>query len=454
MADRIITCVYFEPTQGFDVFAETEFSDATKIRIDRSEFKGKLSVQDATSRYPTDSDLYIKTRTYNPEAIKQILMVQVNGSIPTDEDGNDLGTINLRLHDGTNEYYWDGGAWSVASSTDWNTLDEINQNIQSYDVVSTRKFGFVINLQTSDNRVTPIFESLFVLWQGNIDWSQDIILQSLTQTFQEEISYPVPFSLPSVVADTTTLDFDNYTLESDLNIQDVGAVYDHSADPNHINDLLDSYNPTTKEITLTSPILAGNIPYLRLNIAPEVAWQTHQDFEEVGKLPQVLLGDTRIIKACPFPPSYNQTIVRQDDGTGVETQAPYRMTYNVICQVRTDRSVGQQRILDSIYKLLHNGPSTEVGPFLRSRATDRRYRIWLYNEFEAVKPEKNMTDLMVFETEFRIEDVALDLREAIDSFAVQNINLNFKVANSEDKVAAEQENAPIPYTSETVTIGG
>lgn len=449
MSDRVITEIWWNPSQGFDARAATVFSDSTKIRLDPEDYKIKLSLQESNWKYPTDSDLSVRSRTYNPEAVQQLLMIQLNSTIPVDEDGADLCTVKMRIYNGTNEMWWNGGVWAIAGAGEWNTEAEINVNISTFDVTE-RKFAIVLNLQTSDANFTPIVESVFVLWQGEVDWSQDIILDSLTKTVQQEASYFDDAALPPLPADSTTIDLDDYVDESKLTIVDVEAVYEHVSDPYHLTNLLSSYDTGTKVITLNSTMLSGGVPYIRLKVLADVAWDTHQDFTELGNLPQVILMNTRTINSSPYSFIHSSSIVRRDTNEAVKTPAPYRMTYQVTMEVRTDRTRGQQRLLDSLISLLTNGPSTEEGPFLKSYATDRRYRLWLQNEFTSVSPETNLSDIRIFQAEFNIQDVALDLSPAVDTFAVQTLKMGFSAIQSEAEQKAIVNNEPIPRTTQKV----
>jgi hypothetical protein len=448
---RLITEIWWEPNQGFDPRASTVLSDAAKIRLDPADFKIKLKLQD-NSRYPTDADLSARSRTYRPEAVRRLLMLQLNASIPKDEDGNALASVGLRLFDGTDERFWDGGAWAVAGAGDWNTEAEVNGNIEDFNV-SARAFAVVLNLQTADDRVTPTVESVFVLWEGEVDWSQDITLDSLTATVRENAIWTEDAALPPLEADSALIDLDAYTDDSNLTVVGMDAVYDHTADPTHRTDLLQSYDAGTREITLAVSIPAGNVPYLRMRCQAVVAWDTHQDFTEVGHLPEVILGDVETVSSSPYPSGSGSGIVRKDTGAAVSVPAPYRMTYQVTMEVRTDRSREQQRLTDALLTLLVDGPADEEGPFLRSRATDRRYRIWLIDEFRAVAPTLNLSDVRTFQAEFRIQDVALNLRPAVDTFAVRSLKMSFSNISSEEERRAITNGAPVrPSAAETIEV--
>jgi hypothetical protein len=206
-------------------------------------------------------------------------------------------------------------------------------------------------------------------------------------------------------------------------------------------------------ISLSSAIPLGNRPFVRLIVRPNSMWDTHQDFTELGKLPEIVLRDARSVRSSPYPFRSESGIVRKDTGAAVKTQAPYRTTYEIEMEVRIDRTTTQQRLLDEIMRLFQEGPASEVGPFLRSRATDRRYRLRLIDEFRAVDPRLNLADVRAFQAEFRIEDVALELRAARDLFAVSKLNLDFANVPSDGEASAIAAGAPIPTTTpETVEV--
>ncbi len=448
---RVITEIHFDPAQGFDVRGSLVLSDADKVRLDPADKKLKLKL-DADFRYPLDVDLSIRTRTWEPAAIRQLLMIQVVGETPTDEDGVAVTSVGLRLFDGTDERFWGGASWDVAGAGQWSTEDEVNQNVATFDV-SARRFGVVVNLETIDDRLTPTVECVLVLWRGPIDWVDDLLVDSLLGTFQDELVYVEDLALPPVEAGTSLIDLDEYVDEHGLELAGADAVFDHTADPNHLVDLLSGYDAPTNVLTLSSAIPTGNVPFLRMIVRPSVSWDTAQDFSELGKLPSVVLRDTQNVVSSPYPDRAAVGIVRKDTGAAVKTGAPYRATYEVTMEVNVDRTTTQARLMEEVLRLFLDGPPSEVGPFLRSRATDRRFRLRLIEEFRAVDPRLNLADVRTFQAEFRIEDAALDLRAARDLYAVQKMNLDFAHVSSDDEAEARAAGAPIPHAPfETIEV--
>ena len=440
--DRVITEIFWEPSQGFDPRAECVFSDASKIRLDPRDFRIKLRLQDSF-RYPTDANLSVRTRIYRPEAVRQLLMLEVKATLPE-------GTaVKLRLFDGTTERFWNGAIWAAAGSGDWNTEAEVNAHLASFDV-SARRFAVVLNLSSTDDRVTPEVESVLVLWQGAIDWVRDLVLDSLTAMFKEELEFTTELALPPLPAAASSLPLASYELEGFPEVAGIDAVFDHAGDPRHVVDFFSSYDPATRVVSLSAAIPAAGVPYLRLRARPVVALDTQQDFTEVGRLPQFMLRDLRDMNSCSYPLHAKAGIVRRDTGAAVSIPPPYRATYEVRAEVRTDRSREQMALHEELLRLFEAGPSGEAGPFLRSRATDRRYQLRLTEPLMPV-PEVNTPDLRVFGLAFRVEDAALHLKPAVDAFAVKALKTGFAVVPSDLEQAALAEGAPVPHhPTETV----
>lgn len=106
-------------------------------------------------------------------------------------------------------------------------------------------------------------------------------------------------------------------------------------------------------------------------------------------------------------------------------------------------------------RVLVAGPPSEAGPFLRSKATDRRFRLWLVDEFRSVNPDIGLESAGVrtHQCTFRIENVMIHLKPAVTSFGVKNANIKFANVISGDAVNAEESGAPVPHTEfETLTV--
>ena len=404
------------------------------VRLDPTDDRVKLRLQPGFI-FPLDVDLSVRTRVARPEAVRRLLLLQLDAEVP---EGTSVG---LRLHDGTGELWWDGAAWTTPAAGEWNTVAEVNVHVTTFPVTTNRAFAVVLNLLTTDEKVTPTVSEVLVLWEGDVDWVADALLDSLTATFQEDATFTADLALPPLPTTVTSIDLDAYRDEAELTFAGAEAVYDHAADPEHLINLLSSYNPTTRVLTLTAPgILATGVPFLRMRARAQVAWDTNQDWAEVGKLPQVVLRDAETLISSSYPMSAARGIIREDTGAGVLIPPPMRTTYRITMEVRINRSREQERLLTV-------GPTGEVGPFLRVRSTDERYRIWLVSQFNAMSPGLEDGDVRSFQMDFRIEDVRAHLRPAEDRPSVQRLKMNWAQTSSEAEQDALLRGSPVPSTA-------
>lgn len=433
---RIISDLYWEPGQGFDPRVGLVLSDSTKIRLDPKDFRGKLKL--TAAKYPLAENLYVRTPVVRPAAVRKLLMIQVDADIP---EGTSVG---LRLWDGTRDLFWDGTGWAVPGAGDWNTEAEVSAHLQTFPVTTNFAFAVTFNLLTNDDRVTPTVWGASILWEGEVDWLEDLLIDSLTATVQEEATFPVEMALPPLPADDDVIDLNDYREEAALVFVGAEAVYDHLADPLHLTNLLSSYNPTTKVFTLSTDIPAGGVPFLRMTTRAQVAWDTNQDWEELGSLPQIVLRDSETDDSSTYPMFADRGIVRKDTGAGVEIPAPYKSTFRITMEVRTNRSREQARLIEAMTRLLVAGPSGEAGPFLRSRATDRRFLIKLTDQFSAQAPAIDNADVRAFQTEFRLVDLTQQLRPARDAHGVSRLKLTWAAIDAEVEEDAKLRGAPVP----------
>ncbi len=263
------------------------FSDSTKIRLNPKTNRLELSIQSynpvtAAPVYPTDSDLTVTTWLSNPTALVQWLGFMMEPLTPNQPENTQ---VRFKLNDGTDDRYWDGGAWSVAGATDWNTENEVSANIGSFPVTS-KQLGVVLNLLTTDGVSTPSVKDLEILYEAEVDYLRSLIVDSLLADLKENIRPVVDLAMRAPGGDMLNL----RDVETGFNILSVQAVYDHEADPNHNTDLLSSYNSTSKTIHLTSSVARGKRMWVEFLVEPEgyLEWGS-QDYTEVEKLPAVVI---------------------------------------------------------------------------------------------------------------------------------------------------------------------
>lgn len=438
--DRLITDFHWDPGQGFDAVLGSSISDVTKVRIDPIDFQGKLKLSESFT-YPTDANLSVRTPTARPEAVRRLLLLQVDANLPTDT------SVGIRMWNGLVESWWNGSAWVVPTVGQWNTVAQVNAHLSIWDVKTRREFAVILNLRTTDDRVTPSVSLVSVLWEGDVDWYEDALIDSLTRTLREELDFRVETALPPLPSAVSSVDLDSYRDDSDLEVVAAEGVFDLTADPNRLTDLLSAYNPSTRVVTLTGSVLSGHVLLLLLRIRPHVAWDTSQDFSEVGKLPQVILRDVESVSSSTCPGASRRSIVRADSTEAVLIPEPQRSTFRIEVELRTNRSREQSRLLTKLTKLLTVGPSTEAGPFLRSRATDRRYRMQLREQLRSVTVGDDAGDVRTFRASFDLRDVTAQLRPARDARAIHRFKATWSSVDAEREQDAILREAPIPEST-------
>jgi len=201
---------------------------------------------------------------------------------PKDFDNVDLFTIQFRLTDGVDEFWWDGAAW-VVNTTDWNTSGEVATNLPSFPILS-QKIGIVINMITLDQTVTPQIKSVKVLYSTRIDHFFDYIYESLLVELKSSLRPKARVQFEADQA-TDTFDLDSFPWDTEYAVDTVTAAYDLGTDPNRLTNILSSYDSVENRITLTSPAVIGDVFWLDFTWKPDAVVMTSQDYSQLAKIP-------------------------------------------------------------------------------------------------------------------------------------------------------------------------
>lgn len=373
--------------------------------------------------YSTDPDQSAETWVWNPGSVKQWLGFE---AVVTHKF---LGTTQLtgagfRLSDGTDEYWWDGGAWAV-STTQWNTEVEVAANIPTFPVAD-QKLQVVVNLTTTDKARTPELVELKILWASDVEFLEDILYRSLVPALRDEVRPISDYLLGLGTGPTSSIDLNDFPLETPYNLVDIDSVFDHSADPKHLTDLLDSYDPGTKVITLSAPIPDENLGFVRFLYEPEVAVTTSQDYTEISKVPALVLDDVNEVGMTQR--GIDDWIVNKsvNPPITVKVPAPMQGDLEIVMHTLTDKGVDQKRLTDRVKAFFANNPT------LRSTALDERFTLWLIDEYDMRTPP-GKADQHTGSVRFRIRDVVSYVRDAVDGFGVKR----FLATGTEDFVLGE-----------------
>jgi hypothetical protein len=404
---------HFHKGLGVDLFDEMEFSDDAMVRVSPPEGLIKLKRDATTQFYPTDADIWARTWVTNPKAARKLKMVEIFPVIPPEDT-----TVQLRIYDGSDDYWWDGGDWAVAGASDWNTEAEINANIETFPLLPNRQFAITLNLTTTDREVTPTVSEVRVLMEVQIDYLEDLVMRSLMAQLEAEIRPTSNFIVPAFESDTSSLDFDDYRLNTPYTISDVVGVYDFDADPELLTNLFNSYDSGTHVITFTSAIPAGNRAWILFRYTPEVVFVQHQDWHEVAKVPCLLIQRLEV----PFTSAYNlaarEGIVDKGTGDAVILQEPWRATLEFRLHGLTASVVDEMRLMSRVIQFF------EENRVIRSVGLDEYYWMRIEREFRDLS-NPNRADQRAFWTRFAIHDIRMPMVSET-GHAVQRLSLTWK----------------------------
>lgn len=355
--------------------------------------------------YSTASDIQAKTRIWNPGSVKQWLGFE---SVITHKrvDGSQVTSDGYRLSDGTNEYWWNGASWAVSTAS-WNTEEEVATNISSF-LVADQKLQIVVNLKTTNPEQAPELREVKVLWASDVEFQEDLIYRSLIPDLKANIrpisDYPLK---PGAVS---SIDLNDHPLETPYNIVDVDSVYNHSTDPKHLIDLLSSYDPGTKIITLTGAFPDGDVALVRLVYEPTVSVMTSSDYGELNKVPALTLSDIDLVDSSQRPG--RRSVANKAAGTAVILDEPIQGDLEIFLQGHTDSGVDQNRLADAIKSYFANHP------LLISKGLDEEYRLWLIDEYDQQYPAGG-SDIHTGRARFRIAGAKFYVRDAVDGYVVK-----------------------------------
>lgn len=368
---------------------------------------------DINGAYPTTDDLTVKTWVTNPQSVRQWLGFEADVA-HTEIDGSVVTSVKFRLGDGTSEFYWDGGAWSAAGASDWNTEEEIADNISDFPATE-RKIQVVINLKSTSTAATPLVTRIKILYASDIEFQEDLIYRSLVRLLRNEIRVKGRHVI-TLSSATDTIDLaDTYPIETPYNIRSIDGVFNHTDDSEHWTDLFSSYNPTTKVITLSSTVAAGKVVWIDFLWEPEVAVTTSQDYSEVEKVPSLIIDDIGLIDAVERArPEY---VINKSAGTGVKVPGPLQGDLDLVLHLITDKGVDQMRFADEVKRFFSNHPQ------LVSTGLDEEYDLWLFDEYD-MTTAANRGDIHTGRMRAQIRNVLFFVRESEDIYPVEKFILS------------------------------
>lgn len=322
-------------------------------------------------QYPTGPDIQVKTWVVAIHSVKKWIGFECV-DVQTIVDEVKVTSCFFRLSNGTNEFYWNGTAW-IVNTTMWNNEGEIADNIHLFPVTS-KNISVVINLRTSDSRVTPEIDEIKILYEAVIDFQLDLIARTLIPLLKQGVrplsDYMTRNKTASAISSITLPD---PIAKTPYNFTGVDSVFNHTSDPDHQEDLLVSYNPSTRLVTLSEPIPASNDIFLRFEYEPEVILTTSSTYTEVSKVPAILISDIDFVDTRQ--PQKNETVLNRAAGTGWAVPAPMLNDINFTLNFMTDKESDQYRLADEVKKFFNRNQ------IIVSKGTSEEFRLWLWDEY-------------------------------------------------------------------------
>jgi len=389
--------------------SEITFSDSTKIHmysdpaLNGVRLVGVYNDVKLAYDYPTDTDLTVRLPEWEPQATRGWYKFQEISDKPT-------GTsIKWRVSDGTNDYWYTSGAWTIVSlATDWNTEAEICDNIATFPWTQ-KKIQFIANLVTTDESVAPKLYGYNLLIYTNIQWYNDILVDSfvpyLRTHFQTIIEHAGQTS-----SDITSIDFDDnidFAPEQPLNIVDIDGIFDYYNDPNFQTDLLSSYDSGTNVATLTGTVVSGTTLYILLKVEPEIIINSqHSDYTEVAKTPAIVIESIQVVGNNAKAPL---TIVDRGNAEGWKTDYPFFCNLNLTCLLM-DPSIRQTfNMMEKCNSIVDLGLGDQQNS-LHTKGLDRYFGI-SHRAESLYNPRPNFTDIKAYTFYLTIHNVYIYTRD-------------------------------------------
>jgi hypothetical protein len=361
--------------------------------------------------YSTDSDLYASTWITNPNSVKQWQGFECIIENVVDEDLNELTGVNFRLTDGVSEYWHNGVDWEV-NSVDWNTEEEVANNISDFSITE-KKIGVIVNPYTLDSSYTPLIKGIKILYSSDIEFQEDYIYRTLVRQLKEQIR-PIADHAIKLAVQSSTIDLDDFEIETPYDIIDIDSVYNETNDPDHFVDLLQSYNDSTKVITLSTTIDADEIAYIKLIYRPVVAVTTGLDYYEVTKLPTLTLTNINLINTTEL--SYSDSVLNKSTGIGVTIKPPKRSDMDVSLNIITNSAKDQVRLADELKRFFDNNS------YLTSWGIDEKFRLQLLEEYDGQVGEQG-SGVYAGKLRFLIIGTLYYLQDATVAYSVERFRL-------------------------------
>lgn len=368
-------------------------------------------------RYSTSTDLTARTWIETPTGLKQWLgfsaTVRKLKPLVNPYSPSPLYGLRFRLTDGVSDYYWDGAAWSTPTlDAHWNTEGQVASAIASFPV-TTQGIGFIVNMWTTDARLTPQLLGLRLVYDADVNEARDLLYGSLVPEL-EALRCRGRVAI-RMAADGNTIDMSDLAalgFTSSYKLADVVAVYDHTNDASHLANLLDSFAGGIA--SLSSSILAGDVAWVDFEFTPTAAVQTSADYSEVSVLPRVDVVDVRETNRAEST-TIEDYVINVDTGEGWKLPAPRVADVGYRLEILADKQFDAFSIREALMKW------AAENKFITMRSTGERYDISVTIP-PSFMSESQLTNLVTIEATVTVSNVAFFEDPATPAYGIQTAN--------------------------------
>jgi len=377
------------------------------VRLNPKE--NRLELIAGADGFSTAPSLFAKTRLTTPATAKRWIGFQavdkqkkVSGSVVT--------STRYRLsNDGVAQLWWNGTTWTAAGTGQWNTEQEVAENISTFDGQAVQ---VVINLATSNAKETPELYEVRLLYESDLDWEAEYIVRSLLPALREELR-PISQWAEDFAAATTTISLAR--IETPYKIAGIDSVYNLTTDPDKRKPLaVTSYNTATKLITLTSPTPGAARLLVRFAFEPAVMVSRSQDFTELSKVPAVCIES--IVQDTHRPVEQGPSVCnRFGDGSGWQLKDGYQADIDFTVKFVTDKLSDLDVLGDELKRFFANR-------LLRARGQDEFFRLQALEEYSH-QPAALQSELHSARLRARIFNAVFYVRDAVAVTATQRFNV-------------------------------
>lgn len=397
---------------------------SNKIRLnDDNKLDQGLTLKGPT--YDTGLTHTVTTWVTAPKALKKWLGFEAEEDLPA---GTSVG---YRLLRGTDELYWNGSAW-VAATTDahWNTMTQVNSNIQSL-VLTGFDLKIKVNLRTTDDKVSPKVRWIKLLVLVDIESWDDLIYDTVIRSMRASLRATTAIQI-EVSANTNVIDLATaYKLEnSGYNFTGVAAAYNLTTDPNQFVNIASGYIPGAQkkdgtfkagQVNLTAGVTAGQIVRLEMVYEPEIAVYTNQDYYELAQVPAIVfenIASTRLGDRSGQELNDAESDAVRDlvEGTAVVVPRPRQTAVRFDFAVHAS-PLDMARVVGALDKWMASNR------LLKTWGFDEEVGLDVVNEIDT-GDKTNIEDVVMSTGAFLLKSVPFYERDAVDANLVTQVNLN------------------------------